>query len=752
MVKTHHKMNEGRDNVMKVLRKRYGEHTDRFCQLLKSTGSLIAGGSILACILNDNIDRVNDYTDIIKVNDIDVYVPIKNSKEFLHELLYKEGRITPDIPDSANPGKAKYTLKSFSSSLYCSSFLKRNGIKRVITLNTYPIKPPPVRRGEYIKHWESIDIMLVRNKTTPLEVVTNFDLTFCECWFDGQDVWASFPEDIRNKDGKVQSDYVDMVIRKNNFTMNRINKYIAKGFKISLEAKTDLNNVLVKGNPCLKGESPFKYEKNYNNWVVRLLLEWLSGHRTKVSRLLDADDNPVLLNLADILVVPQVNRIDIEDHENKFDHTSLKPDPYDGYDTDDYIEENNINLEKLVSVAPSEIAYYKAANKLYEITSYPFIFEGYAYGSNLALIYGMNYPDSPQAVGIKTLMDKLKSVSLRSGTGYLLEDEGTLYDLHDHPKEAGITSDGLEAYLTGHIRDVDKNAVPCYYKPNTDAEERALPEGEKKNCHKHITLPEVRYSTSEEFYKMYSTNKTVVKTGLIEMIPLYDATLFNTKGEDRTYGMIYHHTVCPFCLQFESRSEGCSYMTHDNPKGLAIKESPYCQKDFLVKEIRDKYMDIALRYYGPAAHFEFCAECGRPCINHMHITSTPPYTLIENGVDARGHIDYGSCTGGGRPELFARILAIRKVYREGTNADEENDESQAIFNNNDRIQAALAANEAPNDPELMAQGKAIFEQITDERKWPNSIPKKRRIGIALGGRFRQTKKHGVRQKKSRKTK
>ena len=743
--KTPHKMNEGRDNVMKVLRKRYGENADRFCALLKSTGSLMAGGSVLSCILNENMDSIRD---------IDVYVPIKNSKEFLNELFYSETRITPDIPESAH-AQDKYFFTEYNSSLYCSSFLKRNGIKRVMNLVTY-LTPRPRYVPNQPAHGDAIDIMLVRNKRTPLKVVSNFDLTFCECWFDGTDVWANFPEHIKNKDGKVQSDYIDMVIKKNDFTMGRINKYIQRGFKISLDAKADLNTVLAKKQRCVDeyiDKKGFHYEKNYNNWVIRLLLEWFSGHRTSdIQELTDLNAEPVPLDKKDILFVPFLNRQYTTGA--KFNHKSLPEDYYNGYDSEDYIDEDIIHLDKLIEdTSPSEIDYYRRSNKLYQITSYPFISNHR--GINLAYISNVNEPDSAQAIAINTLIyDKLKSACLRNGTGYLLEDEGTLYDLHDHPKEAGITSDGLEAYLTGHIRDVDKNAVPCYYKPNTDAEEQALiASGQQpKNCAKHITLPEVRYSTSEEFYKMYSTNKTAVKTGLIEILPLYDATLFNTKGEDRTYGMIYHHSVCPFCLQFESRSEGCSYMTHDNPKGLAIKESPYCQKDFLVKEIRDKYMDLALRLYGPAAHFEFCAECGRPCINHMHITSTPPYTLIENGVDARGHIDYGSCTGGGRPELFARILAIRKVYNEGTNADEENEESQAIFNKNDRIKAALAANEAPNNPELMAQGKAIFEQITDERKWPNSIPKKRRIGIALGGRFRQTKKHGVRQKKSRKTK
>ena len=60
--------------------------------------------------------------------------------------------------------------------------------------------------------------------------------------------------------------------------------------------------------------------------------------------------------------------------------------------------------------------------------------------------------------------------------------------------------------------------------------------------------------------------------------------------------------------------------------------------------------------------------------------------------------------------MFARILAIRKVYREG-GFDDPMEEREA---------AALAADDAPNNEELMAQGAAIFAQEEASRHWTNA--------------------------------
>jgi hypothetical protein len=122
---------------------------------------------------------------------------------------------------------------------------------------------------------------------------------------------------------------------------------------------------------------------------------------------------------------------------------------------------------------------------------------------------------------------------------------------------------------------------------------------------------------------------------------------------------------------------------------------------------------MAVSENGAAAHLEFCAECGRPCVDHAHITTQPPYTKLPAPIvtDAEGRRthDYVTCTGGGRAELFARILAIRRVYRDGATLDPKEE----------RRLAALAADDAPNQPDLMAQGAEIFAQEEATRHWTN---------------------------------
>jgi hypothetical protein len=74
--------------------------------------------------------------------------------------------------------------------------------------------------------------------------------------------------------------------------------------------------------------------------------------------------------------------------------------------------------------------------------------------------------------------------------------------------------------------------------------------------------------------------------------------------------------------------------------------------------------------------------------------------------------DYGRCAGGGRPELYARILAIREIYK----TLEINVPSE------ERAAAAAAAEGAARDPAYIARGRAIFEKAEAERKWNVNVP------------------------------
>jgi hypothetical protein len=85
------------------------------------------------------------------------------------------------------------------------------------------------------------------------------------------------------------------------------------------------------------------------------------------------------------------------------------------------------------------------------------------------------------------------------------------------------------------------------------------------------------------------------------------------------------------------------------------------------------------------------------------------YQFEEPRLTANGNYDFGVCTGGGRAELFARILAIREIYRQGgTDAIEE------------RRRAIAFAEEAARSEEWLARGRAILEMPEEERQWGNA--------------------------------
>ena len=174
------KMDEWTPKVVSNLGQFYGEeNVERFRNLLKETEALVAGGFVLHSCIDGSIRN----------RDIDIYVPVKNTPKFIHEMFQKE-----------NPIIAVDHTTAYGASLYCHSFLRKNGIRKVYSFS----------RG-YHPHRRAIDVMSVRTKRSPLAVVNNFDLTFCQVWYDGESVFASHPDDIKTKSGKLQKEYCKTV-------------------------------------------------------------------------------------------------------------------------------------------------------------------------------------------------------------------------------------------------------------------------------------------------------------------------------------------------------------------------------------------------------------------------------------------------------------------------------------------------------------------------------------------------------------
>jgi hypothetical protein len=69
-----------------------------------------------------------------------------------------------------------------------------------------------------------------------MDVVSNFDFTFCEVWFDGKEVNGTYLDDALAGRGILRKEYVRaMTIERNRFTLTRMEKYIRRGYIIAIE-------------------------------------------------------------------------------------------------------------------------------------------------------------------------------------------------------------------------------------------------------------------------------------------------------------------------------------------------------------------------------------------------------------------------------------------------------------------------------------------------------------------------------------
>jgi hypothetical protein len=208
---------------------------DKFCTVLHNTGSIIAGGSVLSAINKE------------KINDIDIYTHKEEAKqivEFLDKnyrrsLLYNTYNISP---------------------AYDESFLRANNIKMRFHLIYASYNDENAKIN--------IDIMIVDDSVSLVNVVSNFDLSFCKVYFDGRTVNAFYPEHIREKSGVLEDEYVKCLLNLNKFTIDRVDKYRKKKYKITYSCKNYCNTqdvTLKKSKTIISSEE----------WIVKKVYGFL---------------------------------------------------------------------------------------------------------------------------------------------------------------------------------------------------------------------------------------------------------------------------------------------------------------------------------------------------------------------------------------------------------------------------------------------------------------------------------------------
>lgn len=170
--------------------------------LVKETCSLVAGGSIVCGIHNQAI------------NDLDIYVHYSKSKEFMEKLK--------------SSGFFFDTFKWNLQGPYDQSFFYKNKILARFNMLLR-------QRIRTKRRLPNIDILIIPDNHPIENVVTNFDLSFCETWWDGDHLYASDPYGVRNKEGVLKPDYQQSLFSElNSFIIKRIHKYNKRGFKIDV--------------------------------------------------------------------------------------------------------------------------------------------------------------------------------------------------------------------------------------------------------------------------------------------------------------------------------------------------------------------------------------------------------------------------------------------------------------------------------------------------------------------------------------
>ena len=201
---------------------------DDFNNIIISSRALIAGGSVLAA-----------YTDS-KINDLDIYVHTSMA------LALQQGLSRMGYVFNTWGG-------NFISPAYDQSFFRKNNILARYRFRL--AKKPP------------IDLMLIPDDVPLLNVVKNFDLSFCEIWYDGETVTAVDPTSVLTKNGVLKKDYVEnLLINFNMFTIKRIKKYSEKGFIINYECAKPLYTLKKQDKQVTSPEEWVVY-KIYNSII-----------------------------------------------------------------------------------------------------------------------------------------------------------------------------------------------------------------------------------------------------------------------------------------------------------------------------------------------------------------------------------------------------------------------------------------------------------------------------------------------------
>ncbi len=156
--------------------------------------------------------------------DIDIYLP-PNPESHPMRKKKRTMEIHKALQDLFNVdkvnGKPKYKYFKVSGTFSSKkqAFFQKNGIYSVTKYS----------RGENAE----MDLVQADITTTPIRIIQRFDLTFCQNWYDGENLWSMDKEAVyKRAPGRLEDSYVPIYLDGNPVTRKRIAKYMKRGFRV----------------------------------------------------------------------------------------------------------------------------------------------------------------------------------------------------------------------------------------------------------------------------------------------------------------------------------------------------------------------------------------------------------------------------------------------------------------------------------------------------------------------------------------
>lgn len=311
---------------------KFGEEKFKeFKSILSETGAMIAGGSVLHYLIN----KTEEYT-----GDIDIYVNIKNAEEIRNFLA--------NLPNTL-------IEKSRTINRYNKNFLQINKINTIV---------------KFKSDEDSFDLMYIRNSKSVEDVVTNFDFTCCQTYYDGKSVKTTDLELTLKMKYKITKDFAKFYKNPDKYGKRRLDKYKDKGFrKVKIDSVESTESTDNSNDILNIYEYIFNWTFNYNNFVTDCNLNKYYKHFVFNKQTTLKIDSPFVIKrnkhifCCDLLDDEDFNSL--EAYRSKFDE-------FEYQEIEDNIRiaykqlKNLLNLSKL-NIKNIKLNYLKKINTLVDI-------------------------------------------------------------------------------------------------------------------------------------------------------------------------------------------------------------------------------------------------------------------------------------------------------------------------------------------------------------------------------------------------